>query len=78
MLLSREFVLLVLLACVIASPLAFWLMDGWLQKYDYRINISAWIFILTGILAIVIALVTVSAQAIKAALANPVTSLRTE
>ena len=77
-LLSREFVLLVLIASVIASPITYWQMSNWLQKYDYRIDISSWVFLLAGILALVIALVTVSTQAIKAALANPVKSLRTE
>jgi ABC-type antimicrobial peptide transport system permease subunit len=78
MLLSKEFVLLVLLACIIASPLAFWIMNDWLQKYDYRISIEGWVFALAGLLAVLIALVTVSTQAVKAALANPVKSLRTE
>ena len=78
MLLSKEFVLLVLVAFLIASPLAFWLMKDWLQKYDYRIDISWWVFIIAGLLALVIALITVSSQAIKAAIANPVKSLRTE
>jgi len=77
-LLSKEFVLLVLFACVIAAPLAFWLMKNWLQKYDYRIDISWWVFVIAGLLALVIALVTVSTQAIKAAISNPVKSLRTE
>src|SRR4030095_10223289 len=77
-LLSKEFVLLVLFAAVIASPLAFWLMNDLLQKYDYRIDISVWVFVSAGIAALVIALVTVSAQAIRAAVANPVKSLRTE
>lgn len=77
-LLSKEFVLLVLVAFMIASPLAFWLMKGWLEKYDYRIVISAWVFATAGILAVIIALFTVSFQAIKAAIANPVKSLRTE
>jgi predicted permease len=78
MLLSREFVILVILACLIASPLAFWLMHDWLQKYDYRISIEGWVFALAGLLAVLIALFTVSTQAVKAALANPVKSLRTE
>jgi putative ABC transport system permease protein len=78
LLLSREFVLLVLLACIIASPIALWVMKDWLEKYDFRVDISAWIFISTGILAVFIALITVSTQAVKAALANPVKSLRTE
>ncbi len=78
LLLSKEFVLLVLIACLIASPLAFWLMKDWLQKYDYRIDISWWVLIIAGVLALVIALLTVSTQAIKAAISNPVKSLRTE
>lgn len=77
-LLSKEFVFLVALGCLIASPLAFLLTKNWLQKYEYRIDISWWVFAIAGILAIVIALLTVSAQAIKAAVANPVKSLRTE
>jgi putative ABC transport system permease protein len=77
-LLSREFVLLVLIASVIASPITYWQMSEWLQKYDYRIEISSWVFIVAGVVALVIALITVSTQAIKAALANPVKSLRTE
>jgi putative ABC transport system permease protein len=77
-LLSKEFVLLVLLACLIASPLAYWLMGDWLQGYDYRITINAWIFVVAGIMAVLIALFTVSAQAIRAAVTNPVKSLRTE
>src|SRR5687767_14720306 len=78
MLLSKEFVLLVLTAGIIASPLAYWLMHDWLQQYDYRIHISGWIFAIAGLLALIIAVCTVSTQAIKAALANPVKSLRTE
>jgi putative ABC transport system permease protein len=78
MLLSKEFVWLILIACLIASPLSFWLMKGWLQKYDYRIDISWWVFAIAALLAVVIALVTVSTQAIKSAMANPVKSLRTE
>lgn len=77
-LLSREFVVLVLIASIIASPLAWLLMSDWLQHYDYRIDISWWVFVIAGILALIIALITVSTQAIKAALANPVKSLRTE
>lgn len=78
LLLSKEFMWLVLIACVIASPLAFWLMHDWLNKYDYRVNISLWIFVGVGLLALAIALFTVSTQAIKAALANPIKSLKTE
>lgn len=78
MLLSKEFVLLVIVASMIASPLAFWLMHDWLLKYDYRISINGWVFAVAGLLAVIIALFTVSAQAVKAALANPVKALRTE
>ena len=75
---SKEFIILVAIGFVIASPIAWYFMDKWLQDYVYRINISWWIFLAGGISAIVIALVTVSFQAVKAALANPVKSLRTE
>ncbi|PWV50817.1 ABC transporter permease [Chitinophaga sp. S165] len=77
-LLSREFVWLVLLGSFIASPLAFWLMKSWLQKYEYRVDINWWVFAGAGMLAVVIALLTVSSQAIKAGVANPVKSLRSE
>lgn len=76
--LSKEFLVLVLVACVIAFPVAWWVMNKWLQDFAYRISISWWIFALAGVTIILIALFTVSFQAIKAALANPVTSLRTE
>jgi putative ABC transport system permease protein len=75
---SKEFIIIVVIGFVIASPIAWYFMDKWLQDYVYRINISWWIFLVGGISAIVIALITVSFQAIKAALANPVKSLRTE
>lgn len=76
--LSKDFLLLVLLASVIAFPIAWWAMHKWLQDYVYRINISWWVFAVAGIIAIFIALLTVSFQAIKAALANPVSSLRAQ
>ena len=76
--LSKEFVKLVLIACIIAFPLSYWAMNKWLQDFAYRINISWWVFVLAGIAALLIALFTVSFKAIKAALANPVKSLRTE
>ncbi|MBV9962629.1 MAG: ABC transporter permease [Parafilimonas sp.] len=76
--LSKDFAKLVLIASVIAFPLAWWMMHQWLQGFAYRVSISYWIFIVAGIVAIVIALLTVSLQAMKAALANPVKSLRTE
>ncbi|MDR6943220.1 ABC transporter permease [Mucilaginibacter pocheonensis] len=78
LLLSKDFILLVMISCVIASPVAFYFLQNWLQKYDYRITIGPWVFILSAIVAIVITLVTISFQAIKAALTNPVKSLRSE
>lgn len=77
-LLSKEFLRLVGIAVVLATPLAWYAMNRWLQDFAYRIDISWWIFALAGILALVIALLTVSFQAIKAALANPVKSLGSE
>ncbi len=77
-LLSKDFIKLVIIALVIASPLAWFGMNKWLQGFAYRIPISWWMFVLAGMVAILIALLTVSFQAIKAAVANPVKSLRTE
>lgn len=77
-LLSRDFLKLVVVAILIASPLAWYIMNKWLQDFAYRINISWWVFLLAGIIAAVIAFVTISFQAIRAANANPVKSLRTE
>jgi ABC-type antimicrobial peptide transport system permease subunit len=77
-LLSKEFLQLVAIALVIASPLAWLAMNNWLQNYAYRIAISWWMFVIAGIAALAIALVTVSFQAVKSALTNPVKSLRTE
>jgi len=77
-LLSKDFVVLVLIALLIASPLAWYFMDGWLQKYTYRTGLAWWIFVLAGVGALAITLLTVSFQAIKAALMNPVKSLRSE
>jgi putative ABC transport system permease protein len=78
MLLSKEFIWLVVIACIIAAPVTFLFMNNWLEKYDYRINITWWVFIIAGLLALLIALLTVSTQAIRAAVTNPVKSLRTE
>ncbi len=78
MLLSREFIILVMVSCLIAAPIAFYFMHGWLQTYDYRIGIGPGVFIASGAAAIVVTIVTVSVQAIKAALMNPVKSLRSE
>jgi ABC-type antimicrobial peptide transport system permease subunit len=69
---------LVLIAIVLAVPISWYFMDDWLQNFAYRITISWWVFFLAGLLALVIAFLTVSFQAIKAAMANPVKSLRTE
>ena len=77
-LLSKDFLLLVLIAAVIAFPVAWWFMNHWLQNYAYRISIGWEIFAFAGIMAVVIALATVSFQAVRAALANPVKSLRSE
>jgi putative ABC transport system permease protein len=77
-LLSKEFVILVIMSLAIAIPIAFYFMHSWLQNYQYRTNISWWIFVVAGLGALVITLLTVSFQAIKAAVANPVKSLRTE
>jgi predicted permease len=77
-LMSKEFLLLVCIALVIASPVAWWLMTNWLQNYAYRTPITWWMFLLAGALAIIIALLTVSFQATKASIANPIKSLRTE
>ncbi len=76
--LSKDFIKLVCIACIIAFPLSWWAMNKWLQSFAYRIHISWWIFVIAGVTAIVIAVITVSSQAIKAALANPVESLRSE
>lgn len=77
-LLSKDFLQLVGISCIVAFPLAWYIMHNWLQNYEYRINISWWIFAAAGISAMLIALITVSFQAVKAALANPVRSLRSE
>jgi putative ABC transport system permease protein len=77
-LLSKDFLLLVLIACVFAFPVAWWAMHKWLQDFAYRIDFSWWVFAVAGFAAFAIALLTVSFQAFKAAIANPVKSLRTE
>ncbi len=77
-LLSKEFVLLVTISLLIAMPLAFYFMHHWLMNYQYRTGISGWVFAASGMGALVISLVTVSFQAMKAALINPIRSLRTE
>ena len=77
-LLSKQFVILVLISCLIAMPLSYYFLHQWLQKYDYRTQISWWVFAVAIGGAMTITLLTVSFQAIKAAIANPVKSLRTE
>ncbi|MDR6563868.1 MULTISPECIES: ABC transporter permease [unclassified Arcicella] len=77
-LLSKDFVVLVMISILIASPISYFFMNNWIEKYNYRTDISWWIFGLSGLGALVITLATVSYQAIKAASANPVKSLRTE
>lgn len=77
-LLSKDFIKLVLIAVLLAAPMAWWLMNKWLQNFSYRIIVSWWVFIAAGLFTILLALLTISYQAIKAAVANPVKSLRTE
>jgi putative ABC transport system permease protein len=77
-LLSKDFLKLIIIAIIIATPVAWWAINKWLEGFAYRINISWWVFAVAGMLALLIALVTISFQAIKAALANPVESLRSQ
>jgi putative ABC transport system permease protein len=76
--LSTDFIKLVVIALIIAAPLVYMAANKWLQNYPYRIEMSWWLFASAGILVMLIALLTVSFQSIKAAIANPVKSLRTE
>ncbi len=76
--LSKDFIRLVAIAVLIASPIAWFVMDRWLQDFAHRVSISWWVFVIAGMTAVLIAVITVSFQAIKAAIANPVKSLRTE
>jgi putative ABC transport system permease protein len=76
--LSKDFVVLVFISLLISGPVAYYFMRGWLQNYEYRADFSWWVFIIAGAAALVITILTVSFQAIKAAIANPVKSLRTE
>lgn len=77
-LLTREFIILVVLSCVIAFPVSYWMMEKWLSNYSYRITIPWWVFAAGGLTALLIALITVSTQAIRAAISNPVKALRDE
>ncbi|WP_027391916.1 ABC transporter permease [Aquimarina latercula] len=76
--LTKDFFLLILIALAIATPLSYYFMENWLQDFTYRISISWWVFLIAGIVTMTITFLTVSIQAIKAATANPVNSLRTE
>jgi len=77
-LLSKDFLKLVLIALVVAIPIAWYAMNKWLQDFSYRIDISWWVFAIAGVLSFFIALITVSFQAVRAAIANPVKNLRIE
>jgi len=77
-LISKDYLGLVMVAICIASPIAWYAMNKWLQDFAYRISIQWWVFALTGVLALLIAFITVSFQSVKAAIANPVESLRSE
>ncbi|MBS1655052.1 MAG: ABC transporter permease, partial [Bacteroidetes bacterium] len=77
-LLSKDFLKLVIISFLVASPVAAYVMNKWLQSFNYRVSIEWWIFALTAVLSVLIAVITISFQAIKAATANPVKSLRTE
>jgi ABC-type antimicrobial peptide transport system permease subunit len=77
-LLSGDFMSLVGISCVIASPIAFYFLHGWLQSFDYRITIGPGAFLISAVMAVAITIFTISYQAISAALANPVKSLRSE
>ena len=78
LLISKDFLRLVGIAFLIAAPLAWWSMETWLKNYPYRVNIHWWVFALAGGISFLIALLTISYQAIRAAVANPVKSLRSE
>ncbi len=77
-LLSQDFLKLVVIAILVATPVAWYTVNYWLQGFAYKVDISWWVFALSGLLTVGIALVTVSFQSVKAALMNPVTSLRSE
>jgi putative ABC transport system permease protein len=77
-LLSKDFLILVIISILIASPIAWWAMDIWLQEFAYRTEITIWVFLTTGLITMLIAIMTVSSQAIKVAISNPVDSLRSE
>jgi putative ABC transport system permease protein len=76
--LSKDFIKLICIAIVISSPIAWYLMQKWLQDFAYRISIEWWVIAIAGFAAILVAFITISFQSIKAAIANPVNSLRSE
>ena len=78
LLLSKDFLFLICIALIIATPLSVWVMGHWLQSFAYRISLNGWIYVIAGIISLLIALLTLSFQAVKAAMANPVHSLRAE
>jgi len=78
LILSKDFLKLVTISALIAFPVAWWAMNKWLQDFAYRVDITWWVFLLAGTIAAMIAMLTISFQAIKAAIANPVKNLRTE
>ncbi|MNL53461.1 FtsX-like permease family protein [compost metagenome] len=77
-LLSKDFLKLIIVAIVIATPIAYFIVSKWLQSISYHVSVQWWVFITAGLLSMLIALITISYQAIKAATANPVQSLRSE
>ncbi|MGZ3777999.1 MAG: ABC transporter permease, partial [Mucilaginibacter sp.] len=76
--LFKDFIKLIIIALLITSPMSWWLMHNWLQNFAYRISIPLWIFIISGLTAVAIALLTISFQSVRAAIANPVKNLRSE
>jgi len=76
--LSKDFIKLVLMAAIFAIPVAWWMMDSWLNDFAYRTKIYWWVFIIAGVLALLVALFTVGLKALKAAIANPVKAIRSE
>jgi len=78
MMLSKEFLKLIIIAVLISFPVTWYAMHKWLQDFAYRINIQWWVFVMAGVIALLVAAFTISFQSIKAALSNPVNSLRSE
>src|SRR5690606_10327165 len=76
--LSREFAILVGISCLLAFPLTYWMMSNWLDNYSYRIEIPWSVFLISGLLAFLVAMITVSSQALKAALSNPVQAIKND